>query len=481
MSDAKPRSGALELVGEFLDRFAALGQQLKLYGAEHPRTEGGWEAFVEARRRVLESRRDRGDRLAIAFHDGRFYLENIPLPRHPAQAHALQEHLERLEMGGFLISLGMPRGEVELVLAHLYRRRQDGPDPELPEGFRWVSREELHRLEAGSVEERVQVRVLFETAEILVDDRLYNEGLETLSVAFESVGRGDRLEVGPVRELATRLSSAIRERPEELVPLTTLPYYAEFVLYHALNTAILAGHSAARVGVEGAWLRSFVEAALLHDIGLATVASETLHRGSALSTDEAEELMAHPLRGAAILLGAPDVDPLAVCVAFGHHVKRGGHGYPPMAPDHETGPFTRLLCVADMFEALTSFRPHKRPDSPPDAFGRLYAEPGMAWGRAFIDLLAGAIGFHPAGTRVQTGGGGLAVVRSHREGDPYRPVVRLLEARPDGRLLSAGDLDAVCGDLPWRLHTAGEGTVIRTLDALTDLDLMTRSARVVEV
>ena len=170
------------------------------------------------------------------------------------------------------------------------------------------------------------------------------------------------------------------------------------------------------------------------DVSKASVPLDILYKAGRLDDSELDIIMAHPVDGARILQRFPQVDPLAVCVAFGHHIKDNGTGYPQVPSTFRIGSVTALLEVADIFEALTSLRPYKRPLTARQAFEVLYSMPNMATRRPYIDLLLNAVGLHPIGSRVRTANGDLGVVCGHQDDDPTRPLLRLVFLREDGTL-----------------------------------------------
>ena len=115
--------------------------------------------------------------------------------------------------------------------------------------------------------------------------------------------------------------------------------------------------------VEIFWLRI---GALLHDIGKMTVPSEILNKPSALTPQERQVLERHTESGAALLA---DVDmPTQVFEMIRwHHERWDGTGYPDRLSGTEIPLCARILCVADVYDALTSDRPYRR------AFSREHA------------------------------------------------------------------------------------------------------------
>ena len=460
---------ACGLADEFLGLLCALAQRFQLYGAQHPRTRESSEKFDELTtrlRRLLPS-----SRLVIGYTDKRFYLENVPMARHHKQTHLLQESLKRREMGGFICSLGFTGLPTEL-LSLVTRDKPDANEP-LPAGFRWLTKEERER--AGTqADDGSHILLNLENSKINV--ALYESALSVVSAFFSECERTVSGDIEPVADVAETLVGEVLDRPGEILPRATVPYYAEFSTFHAVNTCLYLISVARSVVSDRRLLTHLATAALVHDAGEALIPRAILYKGEALTPAEARRIMEHPIRGVEILQGIPGVHPLVISATFGHHIKPNGEGYPEVGSSYEPGPFTKLLQVVDIFCALVAFRPHKRAITAPEAFAQIYSDRGLAALKPYADLLVQALGFHPPGSRVRLDDGSVAVVTDHPDSDPLRATVRLLEEGEEGKASLGNEVLAVAADVQWWRPPDDAPATMRALDPLEDLDVMSELA-----
>jgi len=100
----------------------------------------------------------------------------------------------------------------------------------------------------------------------------------------------------------------------------------------------------------------------IHDIGKLLVDQEILNAERALSKEEFEHIKTHSTLGYNLLKGHNcDLLDDAALVAYGHHEKWDGTGYPLGLKGNEIDIFSRIICAADVFDALISERPYKNP------------------------------------------------------------------------------------------------------------------------
>lgn len=97
---------------------------------------------------------------------------------------------------------------------------------------------------------------------------------------------------------------------------------------------------------------------MMHDVGKLNVPDEILKKPGKLSPQEWAEMKKHPSKGAAILRDQPFYG-VARDIAAHHHERWDGQGYPQGKRGEEIPLCSRIVTVADVFDALTTSRPYK--------------------------------------------------------------------------------------------------------------------------
>jgi putative nucleotidyltransferase with HDIG domain len=100
-------------------------------------------------------------------------------------------------------------------------------------------------------------------------------------------------------------------------------------------------------------------AALLHDIGKIGVPDHILQKPGRLTEEEFAWIRKHPCLGAEILSKIPKIEDVVAGVRH-HHEKWNGSGYPDALEGTQIPLFSRILCVADAYDAMTSNRAYRR-------------------------------------------------------------------------------------------------------------------------
>jgi HD-GYP domain-containing protein (c-di-GMP phosphodiesterase class II) len=135
---------------------------------------------------------------------------------------------------------------------------------------------------------------------------------------------------------------------------------------HCERVADLACSLAADYGIEESSMLWFRMGALLHDVGKITIPIEVLNKAGPLTEREFEQMKLHPVAGEVLLAGVEfpwDVKPMV----RHHHERWDGRGYPDQLAGEEIPLTARILCIADVYDALTTTRSYRAAYSPDHA------------------------------------------------------------------------------------------------------------------
>jgi excisionase family DNA binding protein len=128
-------------------------------------------------------------------------------------------------------------------------------------------------------------------------------------------------------------------------------------------------------------------ASRLHDVGMSAVTDGMIYKSGPLSPDERRELQEHPELGRAMLAGSGvELLDTAAEIAYTHHERYDGRGYPRGLAGEEIPLVGRIAAVADTFDALTTPRAYRPLGSVDDAVEILRAERGRQLDPEIVDF-----------------------------------------------------------------------------------------------
>ena len=150
--------------------------------------------------------------------------------------------------------------------------------------------------------------------------------------------------------------------------VATLDARDRYTAGHSAAVAVYARDIAVRLGLDEREQRLAHLAGLVHDIGKIGLPAGLLEKAGPLTLEERRQMEQHPVIGERILAKIEDYAEIATVVRH-HHERVDGAGYPDGLGDEEIPLLSRIITVADAYNAMTSQRPYR--DAMPVAVARL--------------------------------------------------------------------------------------------------------------
>lgn len=163
-----------------------------------------------------------------------------------------------------------------------------------------------------------------------------------------------------------------------------------FTAGHSERVAVYTDLIAENLGFDVAHRRWLRRAALLHDIGKLAISNTILDKPSKLNDVEYAQIKTHSKLSAEILSGIPAFHNI-VAVAGGHHERLDGKGYPFGLTEPQINLETRIVTVADVFDALTADRPYRKAMGIDEALRIMAKEVGTAFDPTCLNALVAAL------------------------------------------------------------------------------------------
>jgi len=232
-----------------------------------------------------------------------------------------------------------------------------------------------------------------------------------------------------------------------IVTMTTLRDFDEYTFTHCVNVCIFSVVMGQRLGLSKLQLYELGLGALFHDVGKMRIDEDVINKEGKLTDEEWTELREHPTEGLLALFefhGFADVPYRQMLMAYEHHMKVDLTGYPSNRRDRDPSFFSKIVAVADAFDAGTSVRSYQyEPWAPDEVLKEMRDNPRRGFDPLLVKALINATGVYPIGTLVILDSLELAVVAGVNE-DPeeaHRPKVRVISDEMGVPLAEPRDLD----------------------------------------
>jgi putative nucleotidyltransferase with HDIG domain len=413
-----------QLADELLRRFAASLRSSQLYSPGHSIIGRNLESLSGAFQ-LLHSLQPA---IVIGLVGDEVIVDDMPM----AKADTLGSFVRRLQQSGverITIDRGVTVEEIATFIEAVTTIdvRNVGAEGGPAETFPVMAHIRVGRV---TVEQRVEGSL----TDMATIKRLYSDAVSVAGNVWDSAQTEGRPDATVARSMIDGLAQAVAQNRTALLALTTLKNYDNYTFTHMVNVSILTMGQARGLGIDGPLLREFGLAALMHDIGKVRTPIEILNKPDKLTDGEFTIMKRHVVDGAEILRMTPDVPALAPVVAFEHHLRMDGSGYPGGVTRASLNIGTMLCSIADVYDAMRSQRNYQQSFPTDRILAVLKRNDGQQFDQHLVRRFVQLIGIYPVGNIVRLNTGEVAVVMNVYAPDPYRPHVRVLIGRDGKRL-----------------------------------------------
>lgn len=204
-----------------------------------------------------------------------------------------------------------------------------------------------------------------------IGERLQEEAVCNLQQMYSAFIQDDEVAaregVRRTMDISKQLVTAILQEKDTQTSIASLKLYDDYTYYHSLGVAVVAIAIGVMLKLQREDLYELGLCGLLHDIGKMAVPIEIIAKPARLTLQEFEIIKRHPQYGTDFFSQYHLVSDRVFDGVLTHHEKYDGSGYPQGLSAHEIPVFGRICAVADVYDALTSRRPYREPNTPAEA------------------------------------------------------------------------------------------------------------------
>jgi len=400
---------------ELVRRLTGGIRAVQLYAPTHPLVTKQMASLREA----LATLHEHTPNVVIGLLGGQIVVGDRPLPRLAEQRGELIARMTKAGIERIAISRGVSASELESFIVVL--------------GKSIAGRDMALMLESPNIrvgrlatEQETSASGQGEQATL---QRLYGDAVSQAESVWESALTEGRPDARVAAESVENLAEAVTENRTALIALAAMKKYDNYTFTHMVNVSILTMAQARALGIEGRLLREFGLAALMHDIGKVRTPKEILNKPSKLDDREFQIMKRHTIDGAALLRQTPEIPALSPVVAFEHHLRLDGQGYPDGVTRETLNLATMLCSIADVYDAMRSQRDYQEAFPTDRILAVLKRNDGMQFDQHLVRRFVQLMGIYPPGSVVELADGRVAIVTAVHAPDPERPGVRVVLTR----------------------------------------------------
>jgi HD-GYP domain-containing protein (c-di-GMP phosphodiesterase class II) len=314
--------------------------------------------------------------------------------------------------------------------------------------------EEIEAVDNLTIKEFVEIkRDISELEKKQLIKKSYSNAVAIMKGVTDKIKTNERINLARSKRVIGSIVDHIVEQECQttLIGMTAIKDYDEYTYFHSVNVSILSIALGNKIGLPRKMLADLGLAALFHDLGKVDIPIEILNKPTKLSDDDWTVMKQHPWLGTAKILQFKGVNNASMNIAiaaFEHHLNIDSTGYPNVETAFDLELFSKIISIADRYDAITSSRIYSRTArTPTDALSIMYNHYGYELDTSLMKIFIQMIGVYPIGCLVMLDTDELCLVVENSQ-DPDvidRPRV-LLITDSSGNKIESREADLTAKD-----------------------------------
>lgn len=233
-------------------------------------------------------------------------------------------------------------------------------------------------------------------------------------------------EIETVKAMVSKIIDELLENKDILYNLSDIKSVDDYTFQHSVNVCILSTITGIGLGFNEDRLKELAIGAILHDIGKMCIPKEILNKPGQLTVNEFEEIKKHTVYGYEMLRRNENLGLVSAYIAFGHHERYDGSGYPLQLKSNNIEIYCRIVAVADVYDALTSDRVYRKKLRPNEVYEYITSLGFNHFDPKIVENFVKYVSIYPVGTGVMLNTRERALVIKDNRSTPTKPVIRIV-------------------------------------------------------
>lgn len=303
--------------------------------------------------------------------------------------------------------------------------------------------------------------------------RVKQDAKKAITEIMADIKLGKQVEVEKAEHVVEGMVDSIFRNVDALTSLSRIKEADQYLFMHSVNVCVLMVSFCRFLSLERDVIVRVGVGALLHDIGKTKMPIRILYKPAHLTEKEFEVMQKHATYGRDILLKTSTISKEAIQVAYEHHERFDGTGYPNKLVGDGISKFGQMASIADVYDAITTDRVYHKGMEPAEAIRKIFDWSKHNFKEDLTHWFIKCVGIYPVGTLVRLDSGLLAVVAEPGQKSILRPMVKVVYDTNKQRLVKPYNLDlgADAGPGAEQKIIAYEDPIKRGINPLDFLDL----------
>jgi len=255
----------------------------------------------------------------------------------------------------------------------------------------------------------------------------YREARRLTRTLLEDIRFGGVINTDHAKNTVKECVHSILRNSDALIWMSKIRSQDEYTAEHCLNVCIIAIAFGRHLGMSEADLEKLGLCGLLHDVGKMRVQQDVLNKPASLTEKEFNMVKAHTVHGRNLLMASPGIPNSTIDVAYSHHERIDGSGYPRGLKSSGISEFAKIIAIVDAYDAMTADRCYSPSIPSTEALKIIFKDRGSHFDERLALEFIKSVGLYPPGTLVELVNGLIAIV--FETNSKYRHLPKIIAVK----------------------------------------------------
>jgi putative nucleotidyltransferase with HDIG domain len=275
--------------------------------------------------------------------------------------------------------------------------------------------------------------------------RIKQEAYSIVQRFSDDIRLGKQLRLDGVEDVVDKMLDSVSRNKDALLSLINIRKKDQYTYMHSVSVGVLMIAFCKALGMSQDEIRKYGLGALMHDVGKMMIPLELINKPGKLTEEEYELMKRHVTYSYEILSENDQIPKEAIQIAYEHHERRDGVGYPRGLSDEAISRGGMMTAIVDVYDAITSVRSYSDGVEPIEALRKLFEWSKFHFDEDLVHKFIKTMGIYPVGSMVRLANNQLAVVVETGRETLLKPVVRVIYDIRRQIELSPRDVDLSAG------------------------------------
>jgi len=262
-----------------------------------------------------------------------------------------------------------------------------------------------------------------------------NEAMSVIHHVMDDVIHNREIRVDTVYDIVDDMIESVSRNDQALTTVLRMKSIDEYTYLHSVSVCALFIAFSRCLNLSDDEMREGALGAMLHDIGKMSVPLTILNKAGPLTHEEFKIIQLHTTYGKRILDRIDGIPATARDIAYGHHERYDGSGYPRGLKNSEISAYNKIVSVVDVFDAMTSERCYSKGATPDVIIRYLFELRDKSFAADIVESFIKCVGIYPVGTCVRLENGLIGIVNETNVGNILFPLITIVfDTKKDRRI-----------------------------------------------